>query len=1439
MNRYNTSSKTAISTITRFKWWLLTALAVGAGVAVVAQPAPAALPSPTNGVEMSSQVTNAANGNTTLNSTNSVGSGDTVQWMAKLRYQLSTPGSSEGVMTLPAGFTWERGSMAIPSSVTPKWNTGTVASKQWTTTEPATGTPVAEFGWMIAAFTEIRSTPAVGNTVGFQGTGDGYRVITYANTRSGFEKNNLYVVNHHTFTSYLNCRKAEDGTVCPGFETGGKTIPVANDTHVDLPQTSSELRYTPGRSIEHLNSTTGELFIYTSSNLGNIRVQCVNLDTLKSCITDTIVDQSTIRTFEAINILGSVGTKYYAQSLAGIDPNNSNTVQTKILCFDTATKTPCAGYPVVLPRNLATPREPFYSMANIVGTRIYHIADDQMRCFDTVARQACQDLGWRFAPPVVSASTLQTVLNPQGTVIGHCGISQCKYLNGTNFLPSDIHPNYAAFNASHQGYYTFTLQEGRGVHTMTHGTRVFQPRSKDAFNYTDCYDFRTNDTCPNFPISSTDGQSRTYSIVKDTVRVKTRSGSSDCFWTLGDAANARSFNPETGLECLKGNPVARNIELEINPQINSQCDPTAVALTKWGKIRFSPTLTWGGGKLEGMDVEIYKSKADFITNPGVGMIPGTPSEFVYGEFELDISSISVATYKSLYVVLTPRVGLNASQISGAVGYDVTYDGAPLQLCFKTKAPTVPLCSAISANTVVQTVPSHTPNATPETLKDQTSADANKPQDGAGPNATTTTLLQYPRGSSDPTQVMQTKFNLGTFSGDLWQYDLLSDYSVSPAPISKATAATAPAASDSYMVGATGGLASVSWVNLSPTQQTSLNQKPGGTVDTNGSARLNYVMGNRSNEGTLFRSRTAGLFGPAVNSSPTVLAKAPLAGRSDGLYANYNAYKTNVLRSEKAVFFTSNDGFLHAYSVRSTGLQPAFRYLPSFVVKDLPRYSDSTMQQIRLNPYLIDSTPMVADVNLAVDNTKLTSTTYSATSNLWRTAVVANQGRGGSGVFALDVTSNQSVVKPASVLFEYSKDTPVSGAEATRPLADLGYQLGQPPSDTVMGANQIVRVRSQNSTASDPKDKSRWAYVTGNGANLQDGQPNSQLGRAVLYLFYMNANTAGGASLPRWTRIAVNGDAKDAAGKPVYDAELDFGNGLSTPRPVDIDGDGVVDLIYAGDQKGNLWRFDVRDMTVDTNGNAKNVVVTRLFKGSADKPIFTAPAVQLDSGNTACINTTGASTWSRAQCWMVMFATGQAVTAVQTIIPSTTLQTAYGILDRGETSTAGLVDAANLIAQTINSTVIAGPAGSNLTYRSVSSNAVSYTGNTRGWYFNFPANEHNTANPLRRSNSTVIFGSVAPITTLPCSVSWQTQVSVKEGSSKDGSGAAINIDINGKGPSVSQTGVLNIGGLSPMGGTTVNATKSTLLGNKTNTFGQNVNTMVGRLSWREVFGAPKD
>ena len=64
------------------------------------------------------------------------------------------------------------------------------------------------------------------------------------------------------------------------------------------------------------------------------------------------------------------------------------------------------------------------------------------------------------------------------------------------------------------------------------------------------------------------------------------------------------------------------------------------------------------------------------------------------------------------------------------------------------------------------------------------------------------------------------------------------------------------------------------------------------------------------------------------------------------------------------------------------------------------------------------------------------------------------------------------------------------------------------------------------------------------------------------------------------------------------------NGLSTPVVVDVDNDEIADYAYAGDLKGNLWRFDL------TDASAANWIAEPLFQATGpngeEQPITTQP-----------------------------------------------------------------------------------------------------------------------------------------------------------------------------------------------------------------------------------------
>ncbi|QPK64186.1 hypothetical protein IVG45_04210 [Methylomonas sp. LL1] len=154
-------------------------------------------------------------------------------------------------------------------------------------------------------------------------------------------------------------------------------------------------------------------------------------------------------------------------------------------------------------------------------------------------------------------------------------------------------------------------------------------------------------------------------------------------------------------------------------------------------------------------------------------------------------------------------------------------------------------------------------------------------------------------------------------------------------------------------------------------------------------------------------------------------------------------------------------------------------------------------------------------------------------------LVSTLGQGGKGLFGLDVTS-PGTFGTSKVLWEYFSTTDL----------DLGYMLGRPV---------IAKMNKANTTA----------VIVGNGYN-------SASGKAVLYIF----NLSTGALIKKIDTL-VSGD-----------------NGMASPAVYDSDNDGKVDVIYAGDLKGNVWKFDV-------SSNNENSWDVAFKSGTTPEPFFIA------------------------------------------------------------------------------------------------------------------------------------------------------------------------------------------------------------------------------------------
>ncbi|KZC87105.1 type IV fimbrial tip adhesin [Neisseria flavescens] len=196
----------------------------------------------------------------------------------------------------------------------------------------------------------------------------------------------------------------------------------------------------------------------------------------------------------------------------------------------------------------------------------------------------------------------------------------------------------------------------------------------------------------------------------------------------------------------------------------------------------------------------------------------------------------------------------------------------------------------------------------------------------------------------------------------------------------------------------------------------------------------------------------------------------------------------------------------------------------------------------------------------------------------QTFMFGAMGQGGRGAYALNIgavaNSDRSGWNTTVPLFETKK-----GSDNK-----LGYTIG---------STQIGRVSiKRNATPVNLESDVRYAGFLASGYRTED--VNSADNETALYIYDMTGKEAGTQDTGKNVSSAGNLLAKIPApnGK----------GGLSTPTLVDTDFDGIVDIAYAGDRYGNMFRFDLRGKT-ESEWSAQMI-----FQGSGNQPITSAPAV---------------------------------------------------------------------------------------------------------------------------------------------------------------------------------------------------------------------------------------
>ncbi|HFA1906356.1 TPA: pilus assembly/adherence protein PilC, partial [Neisseria gonorrhoeae] len=165
------------------------------------------------------------------------------------------------------------------------------------------------------------------------------------------------------------------------------------------------------------------------------------------------------------------------------------------------------------------------------------------------------------------------------------------------------------------------------------------------------------------------------------------------------------------------------------------------------------------------------------------------------------------------------------------------------------------------------------------------------------------------------------------------------------------------------------------------------------------------------------------------------------------------------------------------------------------------------------------------------------------------------GLGGRGAYALDLSKINGNYPAAAPLFDVKNGD--NNGKNRKNRVELGYTVGTP---------QIGKIRNGKYAA---------FLASGYAAKKIDGPTNT----TALYVYDLN----------------------DTLGTPIAKIEAPGGKGgLSSPTLVDKDLDGIVDIAYAGDRGGNMYRFDL------SNSDSSKWSAKVIFEG--DKPITSAPAV---------------------------------------------------------------------------------------------------------------------------------------------------------------------------------------------------------------------------------------
>ena|GEM_PF-1506291 len=282
--------------------------------------------------------------------------------------------------------------------------------------------------------------------------------------------------------------------------------------------------------------------------------------------------------------------------------------------------------------------------------------------------------------------------------------------------------------------------------------------------------------------------------------------------------------------------------------------------------------------------------------------------------------------------------------------------------------------------------------------------------------------------------------------------------------------------------------------------------------------MNFIRGDATYEGDKYRNRGGWPLGDIIYSTPVSVGPPKFYYTKN----DYQTFKANNSDRKTMIYVGANDGMLHAFRAKDdleaycdgvdAGSELCAGSEQWAYIPESIQFVLNSLTEEDCHKYYVDLSPVATDI-------------WDGSS--WKTVLIGGNRLGGEGFFCLDVTD------PTHNAFSILWDTiPFSDRRSSAVPA-------------------VGKVKAKDG------EVDKWLAIITSG--YHEGTSEGKI--AAL-------NATNGTKETIWYDGTSNVTELTTQAKG---ADSDYYT-LSSPAALDSDGDGYLDLIYAGDTEGSLWKF---------------------------------------------------------------------------------------------------------------------------------------------------------------------------------------------------------------------------------------------------------------------------